>query len=190
MAVKAELSQALKTHRRQVIAAPDRVSAAVLIPLYKRDGETWVLFVRRAADLRYHGGQIAFPGGTRDPGDRDLTATALREAEEEVGLKPADVTVIGELDDVITSTSNFIVTPLVGYIPWPYPLRLNQREVAAVIEVPLAALRDPRQQQPETERLDESDVLMTTYHYRKHLIWGATARILTQLLGLTHSAPE
>jgi 8-oxo-dGTP pyrophosphatase MutT (NUDIX family) len=182
--VKERLQNILNSRRKQRIREPGRVCSAVLVPLFEQDGETWVLLVKRADAMRHHQGQIAFPGGTRESCDSTPADTALREAEEEVGLKVGDVTVIGELDDALTSTSNFTITPVVGYIPWPYTLELNAAEIAAAVPAPLSALRDPNQQQRETERVGESEIPVTEYQYREHRIWGATARILTQLLGL------
>jgi len=183
-----ELQDTLGGYKKRRIREPDRVCSAVLVPLFEHDGETWVLLVKRADAVRHHQGQIAFPGGARDPGDGTPADTALREAEEEVGLKAADVAVIGELDDAVTSTSNFTISPVVGFIPWPYPLEINRTEIAATLTAPLSALRDPRRQYPETERIGETEVPVIYYRYREHVIWGATARILTQLLGLLDEA--
>jgi len=188
-AVKQELQNILKGRQKLRIREPGRVCSAVLVPLFEKDGETWVLLVKRADAMRPHHGQIAFPGGTRDACDSTPEDTALREAEEEVGLKVSDVTVIGELDDAVTSTSNFTISPVVGLIPWPYALELNAAEIAAALTVPLSALNDPHHQQRETERVGEADVPVTHYRYGEHIIWGATARILTQLLGLLDGTP-
>lgn len=188
-AVREQLQKIISQRRKLSIREPDRVCSAVLVPLFEKDGETWVLLVKRADAMRHHQGQIAFPGGTRDACDSTPADTALREAEEEVGLKTSDVTVIGELDDALTSTSNFTITPVVGYIPWPYTLELNAAEIAAALAVPLSALSDPRQQQRQTEQVGENEIPVTHYQYGEHLIWGATARILTQLLGLLDGTP-
>ena len=186
--VKQELQDTLGQYKKRRIREPGRVCSAVLVPLFEKDGETWVLLVKRADAVRFHQGQIAFPGGARDAGDDTPAATALREAEEEVGLKAADVAVIGELDDAVTSTSNFTISPVVGFIPWPYPLEINRTEIAQALTAPLSALRDPRRQYPETERIGETEVPVIFYRYQEHVIWGATARILTQLLGLLDGA--
>lgn len=184
VAVKELLQNILAGRQKQSIREPGRVCSAVLVPLFEKDGETWVLLVKRADAMRHHQGQIAFPGGTRESADSTPADTALREAEEEVGLKASDVAVIGELDDAVTSTSNFTITPVVGRIPWPYTLKLNLAEIATTLTVPLSALRDPRHQQRETEQIGSQAVPTISYRYQEHLIWGATARILTQLLGL------
>ena len=182
--MKQLLENALRQFEKRRIRETGRVCSAVLVPLFEKDGEPWVLLVKRADAMRHHQGQIAFPGGARESGDGTPADTALREAEEEIGLKVADVAVIGELDDAVTSTSNFTISPVVGFIPWPYPLEINPAEIAATLTAPLSALRDPRHQYCETERIGKTEVPVVSYRYREHVVWGATARILTQLLGL------
>ena len=112
--------------------------AAVLVPLFERDGEVHVQLVRRPESMRNHGGQVAFPGGKSDPDDESLRATALREAEEELGIGPASVDVLGSLDDYRTITG-FIVTPWVGWLPENLALRPNPGEVARAFAPPLRA---------------------------------------------------
>ncbi len=152
--------------------------AAVLVPLLERDGETRVVLTRRAAGLRKHAGQYAFPGGRRDEGDRDAVATALREAEEEVGLAPAEVTVLGRLDDYLT-TSGYLVTPVVGFVPRPAPWRPNPAEVERVIELPLAAFITPP---PARTLLFEGfRRIVLAFDVEGHFVWGATASMLRDL---------
>ncbi len=152
--------------------------AAVLVPLCERDREAHVLLTRRASHLRHHGGQYAFPGGRRDEGDRDAVETALREADEEVGIAPGDVRVLGLLDDYTTS-SGFIVTPVVGWIPHPYPYKLNEREVAMAVELPLRAFITP---QPARTLLFEGfRRIVMAYDVDGHFIWGATSGMLRDL---------
>ncbi len=168
---------------RLTVTDPSLTCAAVLIPLLFRDGEWWVLVTQRTHHVEHHKGQISFPGGACDPEDADLEATALREASEEIGLPPHAVHVIGMLDDLPTIT-NFLVTPFVGILSYPFPYRLNPSEVAAVVEVPISFLRAPgslRVEQREYEgRLHE----VLFWEYGAHIIWGATARMLKNLLDL------
>src|SRR4030043_592103 len=114
--------------------------AAVLIPLFKKDGEYYILFTRRTDTVEHHKGQISFPGGRQDKKDKNLLATALREAQEEMGIAPRDVKILGELDDFCTVTTDFCVSPFVALISYPYPFKVNPHEIAEVIEAPLSAL--------------------------------------------------
>ena len=152
------------------------------MPLYE-DGEgLQVLFTRRSDALPQHKGQIAFPGGGQHAADLDHLATALRESEEEVGLRPGDVEIVGELDDTVTVTSNFVVAPFVGFIPYPYSFRVNPAEIVELIPLPLSLLSDPSRF--KEERWDRESAKVTVYFYMidSHVIWGLTARILKQFL--------
>jgi len=146
--------------------------AAVLIPLFKKKGKIGTVFIKRPLTMRNHRGQFAFPGGACGEGDGSPEETALREAEEEIGLDPRDVQILGRLDDIKTGLSRFIVTPVVGVIPHPYAYVLNPAEVDLLIE-PLLSELEPVYGEYGVE-----------YHFGRHLIWGATARILVQLLDI------
>jgi 8-oxo-dGTP pyrophosphatase MutT (NUDIX family) len=144
-------------------------------------GDKLVYTVRRS-DLSTHAGQISFPGGKRDPSDADATATALREAAEEMALPPEAVEVVGVLDDVPTPTG-FIITPIIGCVRGEVQLIPHAREVAEIFVAPLDELR-----RPEIYRSDGTrewmgvEYVMHEYHFDGHRIWGATARITHQLL--------
>ncbi len=120
----------------------------------------------------------------RDKGDKTLLDTALRESEEEIGLHRKDVTILGELDDEITTTSNFIVTPFIAAIPYPYKFTINKEEVAKIISVPVAKLLEKGSLKPDTEMLAGKKVNSFAYYYNDTRIWGATARILKKLLDI------
>lgn len=174
--------------RRQLARYPLRAiddsglrPAAVLLPLYRRQGEDTVLFTRRTEHLNHHRGEISFPGGRQQPEDADLLATALRETEEEMGIRAADVTVLGRLDDFV-SVYGYHVVPFVGSFPWPYPFSVNAREIAEVIEVPLATLRDPRIWRREDWSHKGRTWPVHFYTVGEHEIWGLTAAILRQFL--------
>ncbi|HEY1777605.1 MAG TPA: CoA pyrophosphatase [Solirubrobacteraceae bacterium] len=161
---------------------PGSVTAAVLAPLFERDGELHAVFTRRPAHLRLHAGQISFPGGRRDPDDVDLMQTALREAQEEIGLDPATVLLVGALAPTPTVVSDIAVYPMVGLIPAPQePWRLATEEVDAVIEASLPQLASTHRLQV-FERRDGTRVTTDAYSAGEDTIWGATARILTELL--------
>jgi 8-oxo-dGTP pyrophosphatase MutT (NUDIX family) len=153
--------------------------AAVLVPLYVRDEELHAVFTKRREDLRRHPGEISFPGGRRDHPEEELATTALREAEEEIGLSPAEVDLLGTLAPVSTFVTGYLIYPYVGLID-PIPWRPSPNEVELVLELPLHALIAGYAKRPMTRRgfTFETD----TYVVDDHLIWGATARILGDLL--------
>jgi len=156
--------------------------AAVLLPLYGWPEEPGLVFTERRADLKRHAGEISFPGGRRDLGDADLKATALREAQEEIALDPAQVKIGEALPATRTFVTNFVVHPFVGYVPHPgeLDLRPNPGEVETVLTFSLELLREGY----EMRRLIRRGVPIhtPTYEVEGHLIWGATARILGDLL--------
>lgn len=157
--------------------------AAVLVPLFEQEGQLSLLFIRRASTLRTHSGQIAFPGGSVEPADTSVLITAVRESQEEIGLDPQRVEVLGLLPTVATAVSNFIVTPVVGFLPHgPGELRLQESEVAELIIVPLQALMNPTIM--HTENWIRNDIMRTVhfYDYGSYRIWGATGRMLHELL--------
>jgi 8-oxo-dGTP pyrophosphatase MutT (NUDIX family) len=158
--------------------------AAVLIPFLQMDGGWHILYTRRTDHVEHHKGQVAFPGGRSDPGDPSPQFTALREAEEEIGLHPANVTVLGRLAQLPTS-SGYCVTPVVGMMPWPYPLQLAEREVVRAFTIPLDWLADPSHRETRTRTLPGSDKLFPVIyfqHYDGELLWGVSAEITVNLL--------
>jgi 8-oxo-dGTP pyrophosphatase MutT (NUDIX family) len=159
------------------MAAP--VEAAVLIPVYTDERGEVVVYTERSGDLRKHAGEISFPGGRRDPGE-DLLTTALREAEEEIGLARDLVEIIDRLEPIGTFVSGFRITPYVGRIPSGIVWTPAVREVARVLELPVADLRAGHRR----ERLLRKGVPVRTdtYTVAGHLVWGATARITQELL--------
>lgn len=164
-------------------------SAAVLVPLMDRPQGLTVLLTERNADLPEHPGQIAFPGGRLERGDADAVAAALRECEEEVGIPPTAVEVIGFLGAHMTLTG-YAVTPVVGLVRPEVALTLDSREVASVFEVPLEFLLDPRQQETEVREAFGRRFTLPVYRWQERRIWGATAYMLADLRRLlAESAP-
>jgi len=177
--------EALARYRPAILEEPQAVPAAVLVPLYLKGSVAHVLLTERTHYVEHHKGQISFPGGAQDPWDPDLLATALRESYEEMGIRPDDVEVIGQLDDIVTIT-NFLVRPFVGVLRTgsEYPFRPHPREVASILEVPLAHLLDWRNMELELRQWQGVPVLVPAFTWNGYRIWGATARILKQLLDL------
>ena len=156
-----------------------RRRAGVLVPLFVRDGGLWILFTRRTETVEQHRGQISFPGGAQESADATLWETALRESEEEIGLAPSDAIALGSLSPIVTVT-NFYVEPYVAAIPQPYVFRPQEAEIAELLEIPVAALMDPAILEKKPFPGREEPVLF--YHHGENVIWGATARMLEELL--------
>ncbi len=162
--------------------------AAVLVPLYVRDKTLFTLFTKRTDQVEHHKGQISFPGGKRHDGDENLWATARRETEEEIGIPAASARLLGTLPPLVTVT-DFRVTPFVGAVPYPLQLTLAEGEVESVLEVPMAYLLEPAVVEERPIEWKGRKVMTLVYHYRGHAIWGATARILTDLLEVMKGPP-
>jgi 8-oxo-dGTP pyrophosphatase MutT (NUDIX family) len=156
-----------------------RTDAAVLVPLYVQNGELHAVFTKRRDDLRRHPGEISFPGGRYDEGEADLVATALREAEEEIGLPPQAVQILGALQPTPTIATGYAVYPFVGMIEAGRTWSLSAREVAEVLELSLAQLLAGYGRRRLIRR--GLPIRTDTYVVGDHLIWGATARILADL---------
>lgn len=177
-------SPALDAARALATPMPPR-DAGVLLPLHAREGRPYLLFTRRAPMLSSHSGEISFPGGSREATDATLTATALREADEELRIAPERVRVLGHLEPVFTVVSNFLITPVVGWLgDGPIAVTPNPGEVAEVIDAPLDALADPAIFHVERWTRNGRQVPVYFYDLGPHRIWGATGRILHQLLAL------
>jgi len=165
-----------------VLPVHGRTEAGVLVALYREHGDLHAIFTRRRHDLRSHPGEISFPGGRRDEGEAALSLTALREAEEEIGLAREDVELVGALEPVPTVATNFAVYPFVGLIEPGRTWTPSASEVDEVLELRLADLRAARTRR----RLVHRGIPFRTDVYdvgEQLVIWGATARIVSDLLG-------
>ena len=162
--------------------------AAVVVPLTFQQGTPGVLFTRRPETMRRHGGQISFPGGVRDAEDATPLHAALRELEEEVGIPNDRVQVLGMLDEIPTIT-DFRVTPFVGRLLPGTVLEPNPTEIAEVLDVPLWALLEPSRQRVERHLVRGAERDIYFFEYAGHTIWGATARILRNLLDQASQLP-
>ena len=182
--MKQRLKQALSQRQKQHIINAELVRSAVIIPIYDKQGQYHILFTKRTQEVKDHKGQISFPGGAFQKEDGTLVNTALRECAEEIGLVLGDVEILGELDDFVTQASNYIISPFVGFIPWPYQFKMNEEEIEEIIEIPISALLDMGRLREETGIIDDEEVTSFFYHYLGKVIWGATARILHQFLDI------
>ncbi len=161
--------------------------AAVLIPFLLVEHAWHILYIHRTAnDSDPHSSQVAFPGGGAHPEDTDVQMTALREAHEEVGIQPTDVRILGHLKEYITITS-YRVTPVVGVIDWPYPLKLDYKEVSRAFTIPLEWLANPKNYEERKRSLPSPFPPIPVIYYQPYLgevLWGASARITRGLIQL------
>lgn len=160
---------------------PDARPAAVLVPLYVRERELWTLFTKRSEAVENHKGQISFPGGMEALDDATPWDTAIREAEEEIGVPQKAILKLGELPEVVTFTG-FRIRPFVGAIPYPFEIRKNPGEVDAVLEMPIRVLMGPTLVEERGIKWKGRSIPTPVYHVKGHVIWGATAFLLASLL--------
>ena len=171
--------------------------AAVLVPLLPRSEGLHVLFTERSKELRSHAGQISFPGGGIETIDADARAAALREAHEEVGLDPRHVEIIGQLDDCPTFVTGYVILPIVGVVDplaftaaVRYPWTPSPAEIAELHELPLDGFMDPQNRRVERRLRDGRPYELTWYTVGGAIVWGATARILRQLIEIATAPVE
>ena len=184
-----DLDRAAEYDPREIPDEP--YDAAVLIPVIERDGEHYLLFTKRADHLGEHPGQMSFPGGGREPEDASIRETALREANEEIGLRAEEAEVVGQLDDIRTITE-YAVTPFVARVP-DRSYVPDAREVAEIAVLSLSGILDPDNYEYERrEHPHYGDVVIHYFRVDGYTVWGATGRIVVDLLELTTDwrAPE
>jgi len=177
------IKEVLSGRSHRLIRDPRFRPSAVLIPIYRGDDGYHIIFNQRTDKVAHHKGQICFPGGMQDERDLNLEETALREAQEEIGIAPADVRVLGRLDD-ITTVTYFVISPFVGVIPHPYPFRVNSTEIAKFIDIPIDPFLVRHDFWEEHWIWEESKYPVYFFRYMDEIIWGATAKIFRQFLEL------
>lgn len=180
------LQRALSARAPRELPTEGKRVAAVLLALVPRGAEWHVLLTKRTETVEHHKGQISFPGGMVDAADADRVATALRETHEEVGIAPSEVRVLGRLDDFYTVATPFHVTPVVGAIEGTFAPVPSPQETAEVILAPMRELLDPTRWRQE----DWMGVKVSFYDVCGVSVWGATARILDQFLGVWRALPS
>lgn len=182
--LRRRLDAALSRHPRVALDRSDLVSAAVLLPITDHGGPH-ILFTKKSESVPHHKGQFSFPGGVCEERDASRVETALREAWEEARIPSEAVEVLGLLDDTVTRATPFVITPVVGIIRGPVEFKPDGREIERVIEVPLPTLRDPAILRTEMwERDGERHPVLFYQVSAADVVWGATARILSQFLAL------
>lgn len=188
-----DIRRRLERYSHETRAVDGRPRAAVLLPLYTLDGALHVVLTKRTMDVAQHKGEISFPGGAMDPGDLDLATTALRESDEEIGLKREHIRILGRLDDIF-SRGGFHVAAFVGEIDpvsSPYPWRPQTSEVAEVLEVPLPHFLDGANYvEVPTRRRDGELIVMEGCRYGEHVVWGMTWRVLRHFLDVAVAVNE
>ena len=182
------LRELLSKRARSVISGTGLRCAAVLVPLLTIEGVCHILFIRRSRQVANHKGEISFPGGLCEKEDGGPEATALRETDEEIGIAPRQVTVLGMADDCETVSTRYLVSPVVGVISGPYVFTPCEREVAEVITIPVNHLLAGENGRTETVLRQGKRYTGCVYHYGDCIIWGATARIVENFLGLWRAA--
>lgn len=173
------LMSELKTRDKKSLSPHGVVTAAVLVPLFSRQGQMNVLLTKRSQLVEHHKGEISFPGGKLDDSDPNLLSCALRETSEEIGVHPSDVEILGELDDFYTVATSFLVVPFVGIIPYPYDFQTSPREIDELLRIPLDVFLDPHRRRETIMEVNRRPVTIVSYLWENQVIWGATARILS-----------
>jgi len=180
------IKKVLESQPRRMVEVPGRRQAGVLIMLFERDREPWVVLTERTHLVSLHKGEISFPGGARDPEDEDLWATAVRETVEELGVDPSTLQQLGALDDYPTFSSGYIVSPFIAAVEPPERWHTSEAEIAQVIEIPLRRLLDVGRM--EVWERDGIRFPMHIFDVDEHRIWGVTAFILRRFLDIVGPA--
>ena len=181
-AINSALRESLSRYNKVRVEAMWRSPSSVLVPLYVKDDQHFLVFTRRSLLVHHHKGEISFPGGGYIKSDGSLRQTALRESFEEIGLEPRDVDILGELDDTATQGSGFVITPFVGLIPSDYPFKLNSFEIGELIPIPVKALLPEVRHPSESDVIDDYMLIPDVFTYQDKRVTGATGRILKQFL--------
>jgi len=182
MTLREQMSAILAHRRSREVTLPGYRQAAVLLPLYETTEGPHFVLTKRTERVPTHKGQISFPGGGFQDDDGELLTTALREAEEEIGLRRSDVTVVGVLDDTVAAVSAHIVRPFVAFVPHPYPFRLDAFEIEQLVHLPLRPLLEPNCFREEVWERDGRPHPVYFYEHDGQTVWGLTARILKQFV--------
>jgi 8-oxo-dGTP pyrophosphatase MutT (NUDIX family) len=182
------LRRALDARPHRTYDLPEGRAAAVLLMLFEREGEPWLVFTKRTQHVQHHKGEISFPGGARDDDDADIERTAVRETVEELGVDPQDITIVGRLDELPTFVTGYNVTPFVAVVPEQHSYRPSDAEIDEVIELPVDELARVGRKDVIVRR--GFDIETNVFETRGHFIWGFTGAVLRQFLDEVWTALE
>ncbi|MBD3190028.1 MAG: NUDIX domain-containing protein [Candidatus Heimdallarchaeota archaeon] len=178
----------VKEHQPQRLVDEEAIKGAVLVPLFLRNSQIFFLFTKRSDDLPTHKGQIAFPGGKLEEQDDSLLHCALRETWEEIGIPSIEIKVLGELNQIKTVGSNFLLSVFVGMVNHPFELAINTNEVQEIIEIPLRLFLQQENWKSQMVMNNQSKAVKVWFvTYQHHLVWGATAKIVKHFVGIITS---
>ena len=162
--------------------------SAVLVPLFERQGSIYILFTARGYDVEHHKGQVSFPGGVVENCDKSFNDTAIRESNEEIGLMPKDVEILGSLDETFVTVSKFTIHPVVAIIPEKYDFKIQRKEVDRIITVPINVFAPGSSNRKEYYEYEKGNIWYgPTYLFDNDVIWGATAKIMDKFTKLLFS---
>lgn len=167
--------------------ALDYPEAGILVPVTNSPGQPKIVFTLRSANLSTHRGQVAFPGGKRDPDDHSLAATALRETHEEIGLPPEHVHIVAPLSQVM-SRYGILVTPYVGVVPSDYPMQANPAEIESIFQVPIDYFLEDRRERTDALSFLNQTFYVPCYRWERYQIWGLSAVVLVDFLNAVYDA--
>ncbi|MHA1826531.1 MAG: NUDIX hydrolase [Candidatus Heimdallarchaeota archaeon] len=185
MTILKTIQTVLKDYTPRLLQDDGSTQGAVIVPLFQREGQIFVLLTKRTENLSIHKGQISFPGGKKEPNDKAIFHCALRETLEEIGIPPEKIALLGALDQLKTFGSNVLLTPFVCEVAFPFELKPNSGEVEEVIEIPFKELLKNENWSQKTIQVDKiKEKIIYYFDYEHWTVWGATAQILHQLVTL------
>ncbi|MHA1631156.1 MAG: NUDIX hydrolase [Candidatus Heimdallarchaeota archaeon] len=185
MTILKTIQTVLKDYTPRLLQDDGSTQGAVIVPLFQREGQIFVLLTKRTENLSIHKGQISFPGGKKEPNDKTIFHCALRETLEEIGIPPEKIALLGALDQLKTFGSNVLLTPFVCEVAFPFELKPNSGEVEEVIEIPFKELLKNENWSQKTIQVDKiKEKIIYYFDYEHWTVWGATAQILHQLVTL------
>jgi 8-oxo-dGTP pyrophosphatase MutT (NUDIX family) len=186
--MKENLRRIISTRKKKTLVKKGLTRAAVLVPIFFKENEYHILLTQRSHHVLHHKGEISFPGGKRSKSDSSYLETALRESWEEIRLNPKDTEILGELDDVQTTNTGFIISPFIAFIPYPYEFVKDTFEIKEILDIPVSSLLETCNLGKELPISTDESETKYCFNYQGMVIWGATAKILNQLLEIIQSA--